>query len=318
MVIIRKTFYFRFFVLLWELARAVLFFAVNLNVMENFSLKEYVDNQLKFRLIQSEVNRKLSWRLLLNKEANWKGRTLAVFNLLTHLLPEKTVRRWRNVLRQKDLSKLPFKKDFIIHRVQLGEGFYKDVHLLEAKNKEEKSYVVKIEYSEGFKKLSLKEAEEIAQEEKWEYRLLREYYKIDDFIPEELVLLAEASRDGGPAVITLQAFAGYDLRDIFEEIDRKELKKKLLSNKKLRESFLRFVEKTDNWLTKKDIMVDLTGKKNIVLAVDENGRDVLKFLDPHSIRYFSEDKEERPERTEIFLKKLKYLKSIYKEVKNKE
>ncbi len=280
--------------------------------------KKVLDEHLKFRLIQPGINRKLSWKLLLRKDANWKGRTLALFNLLTHLLPEKTVRRWRNVLRQKDLSKLPFKKDFIIHRVQLGEGFYKDVHLLEAKNKEGKSYVVKIDYGGKFKKLSLKEAEEIAQEEKWEYRLLREYYKIDDFIPEELVLLAEASKDGGPAVITLQAFAGYDLRDIFEEIDRKELKKKLLSDRKLRESFLRFVEKTENWLTKKDIMVDLTGKKNIVLATDNDGREVLKFLDPHSIRFFSEDKKERPEAVEIFLKKLKYLKSICEEIKNGE
>ena len=75
------------------------------------------------------------------------------------------------------------------------------------------------------------------------------------------------------------------------------------------------MEKTFDLYNKEKAMVDLMGKKNIVLAIDKNGEDVLRFIDPQSIKDVEGQLLVDSEEVEEYIEHLKYLDIIYDGVK---
>lgn len=107
--------------------------------------RQKIDENLTGRLLAPELNLEESLRLLKSGDASLKGRALALMNVINSVLPDKTIRHFRDSLRRTNLKQLPFRKNFVVHKKQIGEGVTKDVYLLEDKNKN-KAFVVKIEY----------------------------------------------------------------------------------------------------------------------------------------------------------------------------
>lgn len=130
-------------------------------------------------------------------------------------------------------------------------------------------------------------------------------------IPSEGNIVSRAGDDGKLTILTVQSFLGHDIQDIFEDIESEYLLQKLQSNTELKRAFIKFVEKTFRLYYDDGLMIDLIGKKNLVLTTNKDKTNSLVFLDPHLIRKVDDQLVANSNIVDEYVEKLKYLKSIY-------
>ncbi len=237
-------------------------------------IKGRLDTILRCQLNFPDERRGMCWQILSDPNAKMNQKLAAVTSLVVDYLPVETVRRWQNLLNKKDLNSLPFLETMFIHKLQFAEGTRKDVHLMEELDGRKNLYVVKIMYCD--RDSTVKDVVRIASDMRKGRKFLEEYYDIEDlFLPEDL-LICRASNDGRLAILLVQKYIKR-MTDIFD-YSIEELLDILRHDNKLNKTFLKFYRKTKEF-AREGVVVDLLGKKNLVLAEMEDGRKRLLFID---------------------------------------
>jgi hypothetical protein len=240
-----------------------------------------------------------------------KGRykkVVAATQLLLELVPDKVSEKIKSILDNQDYDKLPFDFDQYDFREKIGKGFVSKVHLLQAKEEGDPSYVVKIGYNQTG---SVEELQNIAQSQHTEYEKIRETYKdIDEFIPDELSMITTDKKNNKPVIATVQEYLGKNMRDFFSEIRREELQSMLEKNESFRNEFMKFSEITLRIAEEKNEIIDLVGNKNLSV-IEKNKEPHLLFIDPHHISSVASDDKNRIEKLQ---KALTYIEEIRNEL----
>ncbi len=236
-------------------------------------------------------------------------KVVAGTKLLMEILPRVISDKIKNNLDHRDYDKLPFSFDQYELQEKIGKGVASKVHLLQAKESSEPSYVVKINYAQGG---SVDELQRKAQAQHEEYENVSNIYKdIEGFILPEQSIITTDKKNGEPVIATIQEYAGQNMRDFFSEIEKKELERMLEKNENFRTEFIKFADITLKLFQEKGEVVDLLGDKNLSV-VEVKGEPHLKFIDPHDISVTSCDDAERVRNLQ---KKLDYIRKIREEIK---
>ncbi len=218
-------------------------------------------------------------------------RFVAFLKVADKFLPERVKKSYREGLYNE--SNLPFNFEKLGFDGWIGKGGESTVYLLESKNKEMLSYVLKIHVSR--KTGGAEELLSEAKRYKEEYETIKSWYaEMPDLIPEENFLICPKPLNGKPAVASVQKFVGRKLKDIFDDISKDNLEGICSENPGLAESIKKFVAISDNLKKEKGEIVDLLGKKNLSIAEDEDGKEKLVFIDPHIS--FSKDRNKTEEK----------------------
>ena len=226
-------------------------------------------------------------------------------DFIISLLPKKTAYSYLDKINMFDFEKAPLNIKCFSEVSRIASGSHTDVYLLEMKNEKERSYVFKIEFAN--KTTSVSEVQKIAKSKKDDFLFLQGYFdQIDGLIEEELIAVCSPSHNPEQmAIITVQRFAGFNNRDIFNDLSKEELLKTLSESEELRKNFLLFIEKTLELYNAWGIMVDILGYGNLILAQNDSSLE-LKLLDAHEIKNVQNDNYHLP----VFIKKFNYLISI--------
>lgn len=156
----------------------------------------------------------------IRSEGEYK-KVVAAVELMMELLPVNFSEKIKEAIDDKDYSNLPFDPDRYQFGERVGKGAVSKVHLLEAKNDSDPSYVLKLDYRQDG---DAEESAVIAQKQHEEYELIaKNYQSIPGLIPKEQSFITTDKKDKSPVIATLQEFAGSNIRDFFHEIDTKEL-----------------------------------------------------------------------------------------------
>ncbi len=231
---------------------------------------------------------------------------LSAISLLSELMPDSIFEKVKKILDRKDFSKLPFdpKKYKFIEKI--SNGAVSSVHLLEAINDDEPSYVAKFDYINYG---SLDKIREIAKQQNKEFKIIKDNYSdLPNLIPDEVTFITTDKKDGSPIIATLQKYLGKDIRDVFTEIEKEELVELLKSNARLRDEFVIFVDKTVELKNNNGEIIDFLGLKNLsIIIIDDEPH--LMFIDPHNIYSIDSKDTDR-------LSKLEKAVSYLEEIKN--
>jgi len=199
-----------------------------------------------------------------------------------------------------DLDKLPFNPERYKFREKIGEGGGCNVYLLESVTSNQASIALKLDNG-PFK--DAHQAHEHARELNQNYLKAREIYrKIPDLIPNELNLLMANPKGSGPAVVTLQNFFGYNLRDFFSTPDS-DIQSIIRDDENFARRASEFSKITLAHLSKTGEIIDLLGPNNLSI-VDHNQKVNLILLDSHLFYKVDEVDEQRKAGIDKYTKKL--------------
>lgn len=199
-----------------------------------------------------------------------------------------------------DLDKLPFNPERYEFREKIGEGGGCNVYLLESVTSNQASIALKLDNG-PFK--DAHQAHEHARELNQNYLKAREIYrKIPDLIPNELNLLMANPKGSGPAVVTLQNFLGYNLRDFFSTPDS-DIQSIIRDDENFARRASEFSKITLAHLNKTGEIIDLLGPNNLSI-VDHNQKVNLILLDSHLFYKVDEVDEQRKAGIDKYTKKL--------------
>ncbi len=235
-------------------------------------------------------------------------RLVAALSLVNELMPEALSRQLAKKLDRKDFSQLPFNPEKLEFKEKIGAGYVSKVYLLEAKADSLPSYVLKLDFN---KPGDANDLHKFVKQNQEDYERIKDYYRdLPDLIPEEESLLLTGRKDRKPVVATVQKFIGTNLKDVFNDYTPEELRTVMANNPALHKDLAHFTELSLAWRVERSEAVDLVGEKNLVVA-EQDGRLVLKFLDPHLISSLASDDRERNKDLE---KALSYLENICSQV----
>ncbi len=233
-------------------------------------------------------------------------KVVAATQLLLNCFPEKVSEKIKTALDNQDYDKLPFDFEQYNFQEKIGKGAVTKVHLLQAKDETDPSYVVKIGY---IQKGDVNKLQKIAQTQHEEYEKIKDTYKdIDGFILKEQSMITTDKKNGEPVIATIQEYAGNNMRDFFTEIKKDELIDLLRENDEFREEFLKFAEITLHLANNENLIIDFLGNKNLSV-VEVNGSPHLRFIDPHNLSSTVSDDDKR-------IKDLQEAIDYIKEIKN--
>lgn len=211
-------------------------------------------------------------------------------------------------LDRNDFNKLPFCFEQLEFKGQIGRGAISKAYLLESKDKNGPSFVVKIEYKNSG---TVDELMETARQNREDYKKIREIYSsMPELIPEEITVLLSHRKSGEPSAATIQKFLGNNLRDVFNDFSREELLKILRNSRSLGDDFIKFTKISVELERNSSEVIDLLGDKNLSIA-KQGEKFNLVFLDPHLVSSTKSDDEERASRLK---KALSYLNEISQEI----
>ncbi len=253
--------------------------------MEKLSYKKLFIQALKDGAEEHKKGEKKPYELLgkeiFNGTMEWKyKKVVAATELLLEIAPEIISGKIKDVLNDKDYDKLPFDLSQYEFQERIGKGEVSKVHLLQAKDMSEPSYVLKICYRQ---KGDVDSLQKVAQTEHEEYERISAIYKdIKNFIPAEQSIITTDKKNGEPVIATIQQYMGQDMRDFFSEIETGELKKMFEENEDFRKEFIQFADITLQLFRDKGEVIDLSGRKNLSV-IEKEGRPHLRFIDPHNI-----------------------------------
>jgi hypothetical protein len=207
-------------------------------------------------------------------------RITSAFKLVKEFLPKnKTVER---VLQQfsLDTNSLPFDMNKLEFKGKVGQGSVCDVYLLESKDEDVPSYVIKIQ-SHSIEGSNSEKAFQTAKESEGDYKIISGMYKdVPGLIPQEFTLVIENPRHHAyqkePSVAIIQRFYGRDIRDLFKEISFEDV--------------LSICKSDPEFLATMRSFVDITLKNYNEKGILRDGKNNLVMLDPHII-YSKDDKE---------------------------
>lgn len=237
------------------------------------------------------------------KKGRYKKIKAAMQTLLEYA-PEMVSEKIKDFLKDEDYSKLPFDLDHYDFQERIGKGGISKVHLLQAKNENEPSYVVKVDYH---KRGSVDELQKKAQEQHEEYEEISGIYReIEDFVPREQTIITTDKKNDTPVIATIQEYFGKNIRDIFTEIKKENLLALLKDNHQFRREFIEFSDITLDLASEKNKIIDFLGNKNLCV-IEAKGIPHLKFIDPHTISSTESDDKERIERLQ---ESLEYIKDL--------
>src|SRR3989339_477822 len=218
------------------------------------------------------------------------NQAVAAVKLIMEMIPGALSEKIKASLNNNDYSELPFDLEKYNFQEKIGRGFVSKVHLLESKQPDQPSYVLKLDY---YNQGTVDELQTIARQQHREYeKIKKDYQSIPGLIPNEQTLIVADKKSKTPTIATLQEFVGGDLRDLFKEINKEELIRLLIENEGFREEFLEFVRISAGMAKEKNEFIDLLGKKNLSI-VEKNSEPHLCFIDPHHISSPVSDNKKR-------------------------
>lgn len=234
-------------------------------------------------------------------------------------LPSSTLESIFEMLRQAghsiqygpmDFSKLPFNVALLENRGKIGEGGESEVYLLESRQDNKPSYVVKITHTfYDSDSSALAEAEEIKED----YGRVKEIYaEIPGLIPKEHLVILEnpniASRHKS-TVGVVQRFYGHNIHDFFEGFSVNEVLAQASRDSRLADKIRKFAQITLKHDEAEQEMVDVFGEKNLCLVKKGNSFDLI-LLDPHVIYATDPDSLAEEKLTELYSRVISYLREV--------
>lgn len=226
---------------------------------------------------------------------------VSLLRILKDVLPKSLTDIEREKLKDflYSLKELPFNPEKF-NLESLDNGGQSKVFLLEAKENDKQSFVLKIIMPDKDGKDPMDQIKLF----KAEYEYLKELYKdVPDLIPEEyFLLLRDPQQKNRTAPALIQPFMGKDIKDFFD-FTTTDLKDRYFENPKLREQIESFSGITIEHERKTGEVIDMLGPKNVCLTKN-NGAEKLTLLDPHfiySTPLETEDKKRRLEERLEFL-----------------
>jgi hypothetical protein len=219
--------------------------------------------------------------------SNSGKRAYALLSLLRQGTPEAL---WQSSIIQKtfrDFSNFPFNQDKYILKHRIGSGNQCDCYLLEALDKNNESWALKVFQTPGD---NLTELENKARQVNADYATLSSWYKeMPGLIPAQSSLIINNFKlpHNKPVFVVLQKFLGSNVKDLAVDFTEADWKALCQRNPEIKEQLKKFV-----LITRKDIMnydkvPDLLGHSNLSI-VDEANAPQLFFLDPDGIDEFSD------------------------------
>lgn len=236
----------------------------------------------------------------LNQEGKYQ-KMISLVRIIKELAPGMVSDKLLNMLPKEDPSLLPFNPDKLEFKGKVDKGGEHKIFLLESTNKEDPSYVLKMNYLclGGLERIQKK-----AVEFKKEYEEIEERYsEIPGIVPEELTIITHNLRTGKPIMATIQKFYGGKIRDLVNDFNRAELVELFKHEPKLLDEFRRFYQITEKEYDEKGVAIDLLGDKNLSVIETEDGLKLI-ILDPHSSVPKIEGND-RTKRHEAYMRELK-------------
>lgn len=207
--------------------------------------------------------------------------------------------------RTYDFSKIPIDPslyELSDTKQRIGRGYWSEVFLMKTLKDDMPNLVYKAEYPET--EVPVEELVRVANMYKRSYERLRDAYaeKLPKLVAETHYFIAQSPRSKKPAITTVQAYAGKGGFDPLEEANHATFKEILAREPGLKREFEAFKAITLQ-LADEGAAPDLAGVDNL-LVVEEEGRHVLRLVDPHG---FSDEAEHAVRRLGI---KLGHLRSL--------
>lgn len=200
----------------------------------------------------------------------------AFLRIAKEIVPDFIQEKYRESL--YDTSKLPFNLEEFSYEGRIGMGGENYVFLFESKEKDTPSFVFKTDYRDS---CDADDLLEVAKKRKKEYEWMKERFsEMPDLIPEEHFLITEnPKKDRCGIVASIQKFMGHNLRDLLST-PLEDIREMCKENKELRRDIKKFTSVNMKMYEEGNI-IDFLGKKNVVLAKNEEEKEKLIFLDPH-------------------------------------
>ncbi len=229
-------------------------------------------------------------RDIVNKKSKY-NKLVAITSLLVELLPGNISIQLKKALDNRDFSALPFDLDkYKFMERNFSQGGITKVHLLQNKDKDKPSYVVKINYVD-FDSLSI--LEELAKKQHEEYKEIKsDYIDLPSLIIDEMTFVTTNKKDKIPVIANIQEYLGDNLQDIFVDLNKEDLLKLIKKYPDLKEELNKFIDITLSLANKQDKVIDLIGYKNLSI-VEQGDKAHLLFIDPHNICYFATEKNKK-------------------------
>ena len=224
------------------------------------------------------------------------SRAVALLSLVHKLAPFDLKYTYKKENLAIDPKKYEFKEGAI------GRGGENDVYLLESKEPDSPSWVLKVNRQDqgDINRLVVR-----AQEIKRDYERIKSWYEdIPGLIPQEYTVIMEDPRDGKPAIITLQQYMGTHMRDVFRAMNTENMEQLFAQSPEVRDELVRFIRISEQREAETGEMVDLLGPKNLSF-IEEAGNDHLIVLDPHLMSHTFKSEEDIKRRQRARLDYLK-------------
>ena len=211
-------------------------------------------------------------------------KVLALLRLIRDVLPGCKNSK-ENLKLFRDLSDLPINPEVYEFQDLVGSGYESNVYLLESKNAEQKSLVMKV-----YQRLSgnvdslIRRGRELNQE----YSQIREWYKdIPDLVPTEAMIVARDVKISPiipreNTLVIFQKFFGGKLKDLFRGFKPGELEKIIREDPVFAERLKLFAKISVQHEQETGEVVDTLGNNN-VCVVRQGEKYSLIILDPHII-----------------------------------
>lgn len=232
---------------------------------------------------------------------------VSVLRAVRDLLPKSLIAGKNFAGFFRDLSRLPIDPKHYELKNLVASGWRSDVFLLEPREQDKQSLVLKLEYSGAE---DLKALEQRASQISGNAQKIRNWYgEIPDFIPDQLtVTMSNFQKLGGdgPVIATIQKFYGENIRDLATEISLQEWKQITERYPELLANLKTFVQITKAQLEKTGELADITGHKNLAL-VDAKSAPHLLFLDLNDTAEFSKLNQRKKN---FVAKRISYLESM--------
>lgn len=251
----------------------------------------------------------MNLHIILAPDSSKYDRTTAATHLVSNLLPEKIKDRLSRRLGYTQ-DELPIDPRKYLLTRKIGSGGVNDVFLLQHQKEEDKestqySYVIKVMI------LSMSEPDTdrmvaMASQQKKDFDYIAgKFEHIPGLVPPEYFIVAHGPRNGRPAVIAIQPYMGGEIRDVFAEGFKQELKELVDRNENARDQIREFVKVVRNNPDLIDNELDLLGEGNLAI-VGEEGNERLMLLDAHPKLKHGRSDEKKQEISD----RIKYLEDL--------
>jgi len=210
------------------------------------------------------------------------SRVVATLNLLKTFLPD--------IKYNYKTENLPFDPNvYDFQEGVIGNGGENDVYLLDSRDKDTPSLVLKFDHQDCG---DIPDLARRAKEIRSEYERVKTWFQdIPELIAEEYSVIMEHPRNGRPTITTLQKYYGRQPKDLFDMIEQDNWPDYIATQPRLQQDIATFITINEKQDRESSEMLDLLGKRNIsVIESDRESR--LLVLDPHLISHPDREKKD--------------------------